>query len=67
MGTGKQHVIGPDIEFGMYGSALTADGTTVLGTFGQAEEIPNVVTIPWTGRRPHVIARNASDPSWSRP
>jgi Tol biopolymer transport system component len=67
VGTGKEHVIGPKSEFGLGAYALTADGTTVLGTYGPPEAIGNVVTIPWTGRTPNVIVRRALDPSWNVP
>jgi Tol biopolymer transport system component len=65
VGTGKEHVIGPKTEFGLVGSALTADGGTVLGTFGPPEAVGNVVTIPWAARTPHVIVRKAGEPDWS--
>jgi Tol biopolymer transport system component len=65
--TGQEHVIGPKTEFGLGGYALSADGGTVLGTFGPPEAVGNVVTIPWTGRTPHVIVRKAGDPAWSTP
>jgi Tol biopolymer transport system component len=65
--TGAEHIIGPDTEFGLTGSALTADGATVLGAFGPPERIGNVVTIGWTGRTPKAIVRKADAPAWTLP
>jgi Tol biopolymer transport system component len=65
VGTGKQVVIGPKPEFGLSPSALTADGSTVLGTFGPPEAVGNVVTVPWGARTPHVIVRKAGEPDWT--
>jgi len=65
--TGKEHVIGPKSEFGMTGTTLTNGGMTVLGVYGPPEAIGNVVTIPWTGRRPQVLVRRAGEPFWSAP
>jgi hypothetical protein len=64
---GAEHVIGPDTEFGLSATALTADGSTVLGMFGPPEAIGNVVTIPWDARTPKVIVRRAAAPSWTLP
>lgn len=65
--TGAEHVIGPSTEFGLSGTALTADGSTVLGTFGPPEAVGNVVTIPWVARTPKVIVRKANEPRWTVP
>jgi Tol biopolymer transport system component len=65
--TGAEHVIGPNTEFGLSGSALTADGSTVLGSFGPPEAIGNVVTIPWDARTPKTIVRRAGSPAWTLP
>jgi Tol biopolymer transport system component len=65
--SGAEHVIGPNTEFGLSGSALTADGSTVLGTFGPPEAVGNVVTIPWTARTPKVLVRKANAPAWTAP
>lgn len=67
MTTGKQHVIGPDKEFGAIGYQLSANGRTVLATYGPPDAIGNVVTIPWASRSPHRIVRKAHSPAWSRP
>lgn len=60
-------MIGPSTEFGLSGTALTADGSTVLGTFGPPEAVGNVVTIPWVARTPKVIVRRANEPRWTVP
>lgn len=50
------------------GSALSADGRTVLGFTDGVEPGPehDVVTFPYRGRRPHVLVRNALFPDWTR-
>jgi Tol biopolymer transport system component len=65
--TGAEHVIGPNVEFGLSGAALSADGATVLGAFGPPEAIGNVVTVPWTGRTPTIVVRRAGAPAWTLP
>lgn len=65
--SGKTHVIGPRTELGLNGAALTADGTTVLGSLGPPEEIGNIVTIPFAGGSPTRIVRRAFEPSWTVP
>jgi Tol biopolymer transport system component len=67
VGTGQEHVIGPNTEFGAVGYQLSSDGQTVLGAFGPPEAIGNVVTIPWASANPHIIVRKAGEPSWSAP
>ena len=65
--TGQEHVIGPKTEFGLGGSALTADGATVLGTLGPPEAVGNVVTIPWAGGTAKRLVRRAFEPFWTVP
>jgi hypothetical protein len=57
------------------GAALSHDGSTVLATLVSVvgplrvpadPSRPTVVTIPWQGGRPHVLARGAGSPSWTR-
>jgi dipeptidyl aminopeptidase/acylaminoacyl peptidase len=50
------------------GSALSADGKTVLGFTDGVEPGPkhDVATIPYRGKRVHVLVRNALFPDWSR-
>jgi len=50
------------------GVALSHDGTTVLAALGPLHDPPHetVVTIPWQGGHPHVLARHADTPSWTK-
>lgn len=49
---------------GVRGTALSHDGTTILGV--QDLTTPNIVTLPYHSGRPRVLARNAIGPSWNR-
>ena len=66
--TGAEKTLTKEREVGFVGTALSADGSTVLGDTGGFEPGPDhkVVTIPYTGGKPKVLANNASEPSWSR-
>ena len=66
--TGAERTLTKEREVGFIGTALSADGSTVLGDTGGFEPGPQhkVVTIPYTGGKPKVLAKNASEPSWSR-
>jgi Tol biopolymer transport system component len=67
--TGKERTLTKEREIGFVGAALSADGKTVLGSVGEFEgNIPGrkVMTIPYGGGRPRVLAKNASEPDWSR-
>jgi hypothetical protein len=66
--TGAEKALTKEREVGFVGTALSADGSTVLGDTGGFEPGPGhkVVTIPYTGGKPKVLASNASEPSWSR-
>lgn len=66
--TGAQHPLVRAEESGFVGTDLSADGKTVLGYEGgfDPSNQHNVVTIPYGGGTPTVLAENASEPSWSR-
>ncbi len=66
--TGAQRRIGPSGEQGFVGTALSGDGTTVLGFVGGFEPVPNhaVVTVPYGGGKPKTLVKSAFEPDWSR-
>ncbi len=66
--TGAQRALTKEREQGFVGTALSADGSTVLGWLGGFEPGAGhkVVTIPYGGGKPTVLAKNASEPDWSR-
>jgi hypothetical protein len=66
--TGAERTLTKEREVGFVGTALSADGSTVLGDTGGFEPGPQhkVVTIPYAGGKPKLLAKNASEPSWSR-
>lgn len=67
--TGRERTLTKEREIGFVGAALSSDGRTVLGSVGEYEgNIPGrkVMTIPYGGGRPKVLAKNASEPDWSR-
>jgi acyl-CoA synthetase (AMP-forming)/AMP-acid ligase II len=53
---------------GVAGDAISRDGRAVLATKRTSQDLGgiDVVTLPFLGGRPHVLARHAMDPSWSR-
>ena len=55
-------------EQGFVGTALSGDGTTVLGFTGGFEPGPNhaVSTMPYGGGKAKTLVRNAFEPDWSR-
>jgi Tol biopolymer transport system component len=57
-----------DGERGFVGTALSNDGTTVLGATGGFEPGPDhdVATIPYGGGRAKTLVKNAFEPDWSR-
>jgi hypothetical protein len=59
MGSGEQ---------GFVGTALSKDGTTVLGFSGGFEPGPNhaVATIPYGGGKTRVLVKGGYEPDWSR-
>lgn len=66
--TGSERPLTREREVGFVGTALSFNGELVLGMLGGFEPGPGheVVSIPYTGGKPRVLARNASEPDWSR-
>lgn len=66
--TGAQRPLLKAEETGFVGTALSADGKTVLGYEGGFDPANkhNVATVPYGGGKLTVLAKNASEPSWSR-
>ncbi len=66
--TGAQRPVGKAGEQGFVGTALSDDGTLVLGFEGGFDpgDGHDVVTIPYAGGRPKVLVENALQPDWSR-
>lgn len=66
--TGAQRPLLKAAESGFVGTALSADGKTVLGYEGGFDPGNKhvVATVPYGGGKPTVLAKNASEPSWSR-
>jgi WD40 repeat protein len=66
--TGAERPVTREREVGFVGTALSSDGKFVLGSLGGFEPGPGhkVVSIPYKGGKPKVLARNASEPDWSR-
>ncbi len=64
--TGAQRPLVEATEQGVLGAALSANGNFVLATTGGFDPANrhNVVSIPWRGGHPTVLAKNASEPSW---
>jgi Tol biopolymer transport system component len=66
--TGAERALTKEREVGFVGTALSKDGKLVLGSLGGFEPGPGhkVVSIPYTGGKPKVLANNASEGDWSR-
>jgi Tol biopolymer transport system component len=66
--TGAERALTREREVGFVGTALSSDGKFVLGSIGGFEPGPDhkVVSIPYAGGKPTVLANNASEPDWSR-
>jgi len=66
--TGAQKPVAESGEQGFIGTALSSDGELVLGYTGGFEPGPNhdVVSIPYAGGRPKLLAKNGFEPDWSR-
>jgi Tol biopolymer transport system component len=66
--TGAERALTREREVGFVGTALSKDGKLVLGGLGGFEPGPGhkVVSIPYTGGKPKVLANNASEADWSR-
>lgn len=65
--TGAQKPIVKKAEIGFVGTALSADGKTVLGWEGGFEpgNKREVVTVPFSGGKPKVLVKGATEPDWS--
>jgi Tol biopolymer transport system component len=65
--TGGEKKLTDDPETGFQGSALSADGLTILGTtgLGFGPSHPKIVTMPWGGGPEKLLVANAYFPSWS--
>lgn len=66
--TGAQKALLKAEETGFVGTALSADGTTVLGYEGGFDpgNRHNVAAVPYGGGKLTVLAKNASEPDWNR-
>lgn len=66
--TGAERALTKEREVGFVGTALSRNGKLVLGSIGGFEPGPGheVVSIPYKGGKPRVLANNASEPDWSR-
>lgn len=65
--TGAQRPVTKAREQGFAGTALSADGKSILGMTGGFEPGPGhkVLSIPYGGGSPTLLAKNAFDPDWS--
>ena len=66
--TGAQRRVGPRRKWGIVATALSKDGTTILGSDGFYDEPRDndVISVPYDGNRRTVLARAARAPSWTR-
>jgi len=66
--TGAERTLTKEREVGFVGTDLSRDGKLVLGSLGGFEPGPGhrVVSIPYGGGKPRVLAKNASEPDWNR-
>jgi Tol biopolymer transport system component len=66
--TGAERTLTKEREVGFVGTALSGDGKFVLGSLGGFEPGPGhrVVSIPYAGGKPKLLAKNAAEPDWSR-
>lgn len=66
--TGAERALTSEREVGFVGTALSSDGKFVLGSLGGFEPGPGhkVVSIPYAGGKPKVLANNAAEPAWNR-
>jgi Tol biopolymer transport system component len=66
--TGAERALTKEREVGFVGTALSSDGKLVLGSLGGFEPGPGhkVVSIPYAGGKPKLLASNAAEPDWSR-
>jgi Tol biopolymer transport system component len=65
--TGKVKTVWREQE-SIIGAALSRDGSTILAMRGAFEPTTQteVVTVPYSGGRPHVLVRHAWSPDWNR-
>jgi Tol biopolymer transport system component len=65
--TGSVRTVGRQAD-PIVGSALSRDGSTILGTKGGVEggDPGNVVTVPYGGGKPTVLVKHAFSPDWNR-
>lgn len=65
--TGKVQTVWREQE-SIIGAALSRDGSTILAMRGAFEPTSQteVVTVPYSGGRPHVLVRHAWSPDWNR-
>ncbi len=66
--TGAERALTKERETGFVGTALSRNGKFVLGSLGGFEPGPGhkVVSIPYKGGKPKVLANNASEADWNR-
>lgn len=66
--TGAERALTKERETGFVGTAISRNGRFVLGSLGGFEPGPGhkVVSIPYKGGKPKVLANNASEADWSR-
>ncbi len=66
--TGAERALTREREVGFVGTAISSDGRFVLGSLGGFEPGPShkVVSIPYAGGKPKVLANNAAEADWSR-
>jgi WD40-like Beta Propeller Repeat len=65
--TGAETPLTKDVEMGFVGTAISADGKTVLGTTGLSfggNLHPKVVTVPYAGGPQKVLVKGGFEPSW---
>lgn len=65
--TGAQKPVAQAGEQGFVGTAISSDGKAVLGYTGgfDPEVQHNILSVPYTGGKPKVLAKNAFEPDWS--
>ncbi len=66
--SGRARALSPNVETGLVGVALSADGRTILAQTGGLDPSNHhdVVAVPFGGGGVRVLARGGSTPAWSR-
>ena len=66
--TGAQRTVRTPNKYEFVGTAISADGDSILGFTGGFEPGPkhNVVSVPYTGGKPKTLVKQAFEPDWSR-